>query len=136
MLTVLKVHVQGYLFSKVGAVCRLSFSTERSPIEVQWAQSKRLTPGTLVVLSPRGDNFKKRCYVATVAARYLRGGLLPDRHAGEDDNTPPRIEILWSNNTEAILDPSLELIMLEARGGYFEPIRHAMVGLQHAALTE
>ncbi|KAJ4310673.1 hypothetical protein N0V84_010854 [Fusarium piperis] len=131
-----QVHVQGYMFARAGPACRISFSTERSPTQVVWNQCTRLTAGTLIALSPSRDNFKTQCYVAVVAARYLVGGLEPNRDDGEDENTPPRIEIFWSNYQDAILDPSVELVMLEAKGGYFETVRHAMLGLQHAALFE
>ncbi|KAM5347207.1 hypothetical protein ACJ41O_010212 [Fusarium nematophilum] len=131
-----QVHVQGYLFASAGAACRISLSTERSPTKVNWAQSARLTSGTLVALSPRSDSFTEQCYLAVVAARYLLGGLEPNPDDGEGENTPPRIEIFWSNCKDAILDPSVELVMIEAKGGYFETVRHAMVGLQHAALFE
>ncbi|KAF4999787.1 hypothetical protein FDECE_11397 [Fusarium decemcellulare] len=131
-----KVHVQGYMFSAAGPACRISFSTERSHTKVVWSKSARLTAGTLVALSPTTDNFRQQCFVAVVAARYLLGGLEPNRDAGEDENTPPRIEIFWSNCQDAILDPSAELVMIEAKGGYFETVRHSMVGLQHAALFQ
>ncbi|KAH7126185.1 P-loop containing nucleoside triphosphate hydrolase protein, partial [Dactylonectria macrodidyma] len=134
--SLLNVHIQGYMFARSGAACRISFSTEKSPSKVIWSQSRRLVAGTLVALSPRSDAFKTQCFVAVVAARYLNGGLEPDPQAGEDENTPPRIEIFWENCENAILDPSVELMMVEANGGYYEPIRHALVGLQHAALYE
>ena len=124
------------MFARQGAACRISFSTERFPTKVNWGQNKRLTAGTLVALSPRSDNFKTQCFVAVVAARYLVGGLEPDPRAGEDENTPPRIEIFWADPKNAIIDPTMELIMLEAKGGYYENVRYAMVGLQHAALFE
>ncbi|RGP61517.1 hypothetical protein FLONG3_10487 [Fusarium longipes] len=128
-----QVHVQGYLLAKSGPACRISFSTECSETKVIWRQTSRLTAGTLIALSPRSDNFNKQCFVAVVAARYLLGGLEPNFEDGEDENTPPRIEIFWSNVETAVFDPSVELVMLEAKGGYFETVRHAMIGLQHAA---
>ncbi|KAK7418076.1 hypothetical protein QQX98_004215 [Neonectria punicea] len=131
-----QVHVQGYTFARSGAACRISLSTERSPSKVNWAQSGRLTAGSLVALSHRSDNFKTQCFVAIVAARYLKGGLEPDPAAGENDNTPPRIDIFWANHNDALLDPSNDLVMIEAKGGYYETVRHAMVGLQHAAVSE
>ncbi|KAF4338027.1 NAM7-nonsense-mediated mRNA decay [Fusarium beomiforme] len=131
-----QVHVQGYLFAKSGPPCRISFSTERSSTKVDWRQSSRLTAGTLVVLSPRDDNFNTTCYVAVVAARYLLGGLEPNPEDNEDENTPPRIEIFWADPGTAIFDPSIEMVMLEPKGGYFETVRHAMVGLQHAAKSD
>ncbi|KAF4949111.1 hypothetical protein FGADI_9115 [Fusarium gaditjirri] len=131
-----QVHVQGYLFARSGPACRIAFSTERSSTKVEWRQSNRLTAGTLVALSPRDDNFNTQCYVAVVAARYIVGGLEPDPENNEDVNTPPRIEIFWSDYNTAVFDPSVEMVMLEAKGGYFETVRHAMVGLQHAAMFD
>lgn len=131
-----QVHIQGYVFTRYAAACRISFSTERSPDKVDWRQSKRLTPGSLVVLSPRSDNFKSQCYIAVVATRNLIGGLEPDYPKGEDDNTPPRIHIYWADPAHAKMDPSLELVMLEAKDGYFEAVRFAMTGLQRASFQE
>ena len=121
---------------RTGAACRISFSTERSLDKVNWAQSKRLTVGSLIALSPRTDNFRSQCFVAIVASRKLTGGLEPDYQAGEDEKDPPRIEIYWADPSNAKMDPSLELVMLEARGGYFEAVRYAMTGLQHASFEE
>lgn len=101
-----------------------------------WEESDRLTPGTLVALSTPTDKFRTICYVAVVAARPLLGGLLPDPTQGEGKNTPPRIDIFWASPEAARIDPLEELVMVEAQGGYFETVRHAMVGLQHAALHE
>ncbi|KPM43311.1 Helicase required for RNAi-mediated heterochromatin assembly 1 [Neonectria ditissima] len=131
-----QVRVQGYTFARSGAACRIGFSTERSPSKVVWAQSGRLTAGTLIALSHRSDNFRTQCFVATVAARYLKGGLEPDPEAGENENTPPRIDIFWENHDDVLLDPSNDLIMIEAKGGYYKAVRYAMVGLQHAATSE
>ncbi|KAF5590648.1 NAM7-nonsense-mediated mRNA decay [Fusarium subglutinans] len=131
-----KVHVQGYLFARSGPACRIAFSTERSPTKVEWKQSNRLTAGTLIALSPKDDNFNTQCYVAVVAARYIVGGLEPDPADNEGKDTPPRIEIFWSDCNNAVFDPSIEMVMLEAKGGYFETVRHAMVGLQHAAMFD
>ncbi|KAF7560451.1 hypothetical protein G7046_g3695 [Stylonectria norvegica] len=126
-----KVHVKGYLMARAGAACRISFSTERTRSKVNWRQSKRLTAGTLVALS--GDNFQTQCFVAVVGARYIIGGLEPDFRIREDPATLPRIEIFWANYNDATLDPTTELVMLEASVGYYEQVRHAMLGLQHAA---
>ncbi|KAF5560248.1 NAM7-nonsense-mediated mRNA decay [Fusarium phyllophilum] len=131
-----QVHVQGYLFARSGAACRIAFSTERSPTKVEWKQSNRLTAGTLIALSPKSDNFNTECYVAVVAARYIVGGLEPDPANDEGKDTPPRIEIFWSDCNNAVFDPSVEMVMIEAKGGYFETVRHAMVGLQHAAMFD
>lgn len=46
------------------------------------------------------------------------------------------IDIFWADDQHATIDPSEEIVMIEVRGGYFETVRHAMVGLQHSALHE
>lgn len=130
----IKVHVKGYLLSKQGPVCRIDFSTERSQSRVLWGKSDRLKPGQLVVLS--SDGFRRECLVATVADRRLVGGLLPNIASGEDDNTPPRIDLLWANPKEAIINPTTSMVMLEAKIGFFESLRYSMTGLQHAARYE
>ncbi|CAG9993686.1 unnamed protein product, partial [Clonostachys byssicola] len=129
-----QVYVQGYTLSKLGLACRISFSTEQSQTTIDWTNSSRLKAGTTIVLSPKKLGFARKFFVATVIARPVLGGLLPD--AGEGEDTPPRIDILWSNPKDAILDPSIEMVMLESNGGYFESVRHCMVGLQHAALEK
>lgn len=107
---------------------------ERSPVKVDWGLSGRLKTETLIALSTREDGFKTICLVATVAARPVIGGLEPDFEAGEGKDTPPRIDIFWSRPEDAIIDPAKELVMVEAPNGYFEAVRHVMVGLQTAAL--
>ncbi|KAI1343297.1 P-loop containing nucleoside triphosphate hydrolase protein [Xylariaceae sp. FL0016] len=122
-----KVFVRGYLMTRMGPLCRIQFSTERSAKKIRWTQSRRLTTGTLVILSTAQDNFRSVCIPAIIADHPIRDGL---------DQNPPMIEIQWGNINDAVLDPSLELVMLEARAGYFEAVRHSMVGLQHVAKTD
>ncbi|KAG5656509.1 hypothetical protein KAF25_000096 [Fusarium avenaceum] len=43
----------------------------------------------------------------------------------------PRIEIFWLNYDFAVFDPTVEMAMLEAQGGYFETVRHAIVRYPH-----
>ncbi|KAI1809709.1 P-loop containing nucleoside triphosphate hydrolase protein [Poronia punctata] len=121
-----KVYVQGYLMTRLGPMCRVQFSTERAGKRVRWSQTRRLTTGNLVALSTAQDNFKTICMPATIADHTLRDGL---------DQNPPTIQIFWSNMKDAVLDPTAELVMIEARFGYFEAVRHGMVGLQHVANT-
>jgi helicase required for RNAi-mediated heterochromatin assembly 1 len=116
--------------------CRVSFSTERAIENISWRDSQRLTPGKLVVLSKRADAFQTTCLVATIAGRQIVGGLEPDLRNGEGPDTPPRVDIFWAQHDDATIDPSIEYVMLEAKGGYFESLRHTMIGLQHAAHHE
>jgi helicase required for RNAi-mediated heterochromatin assembly 1 len=132
-LTRFEVFVRGYLFNRLGGICRISFSTERVGKRVNWQFSPRLTPGTVVALSPVIDNFRTTCLVATIAARTIEGGLVPS--GGDPERSGHRIDILWANPTQAIFDPAKELVMVESRCGYFESVRHSLIGLQLAAET-
>jgi helicase required for RNAi-mediated heterochromatin assembly 1 len=105
----------------------VSFSTERSRYNIQWQQSKRLQPGKIVALSTRDDGFQSICKIASIAQRPYRNGL---------DQDPPLVDLLWANSEDAVLDPDLEMIMIESWHGYYEAARHALVGLQHAARTK
>ncbi|KAL2175501.1 P-loop containing nucleoside triphosphate hydrolase protein [Thermothelomyces heterothallicus CBS 202.75] len=122
-----QVRVKEYVMSTIGPLARVSFSTERSRYRIQWQQSKRLQPGKIVALSPKSDSFKKICKIATIAQRPYKNGL---------DRDPPVVDLVWANPEDAVLDPHLELIMIESLHGYFESARHSLVGLQHAARTD
>lgn len=111
----------------IGPLARVSFSTERSRYRILWHQSKRLQPGKVVALSPKSDGFKTICKIATIAQRPYRDGL---------DQNPPLVDLQWADPKDAVLDPGLEMIMIESWHGYFESARHALVGLQHAAQTQ
>lgn len=113
--------------TKMGPLCRISFSTENSKKRILWQQSRRLQPGTLLAVSTKRDKFESICMVATVAQRPYRNGL---------DHNPPQIDIVWGNVNESVIDPDIELIMVEARAGYFEAVRHTLIGLQMAAKSE
>ncbi|KAM7186775.1 P-loop containing nucleoside triphosphate hydrolase protein [Rhypophila sp. PSN 637] len=118
------VRVRGYLLSRLGPIARIEFSTSRSPLQIRWLQSKRLTPGTIVALTTKADNFKSICKIATIAQRPYTEGL---------DQTPPLVDLMWADPRDAVFDPDTELVMVESRNGYFESTRHALVGLQHVA---
>lgn len=117
-----QVHVKGYLFAKMGPIARVSFSTVRAGAKIKWKQSKRLQPGKAVALST--DFFKTDCRIAVIAQRPIEGGL---------DQSPPVIDIIWASADQALIDPDQELVMVESRNGYYEAVRHALKGLQHAA---
>ncbi|KAI0909254.1 P-loop containing nucleoside triphosphate hydrolase protein [Ustulina deusta] len=119
-----KVFVQGYLMTRMGPMCRIQFSTERAQKKIRWTQTRRLNTGSLVAISTAKDSFKTICMPAVIADRPFQDGL---------DQIPPTIQIFWANTDDAILDPTAELVMLESRFGYFEAVRHCMVGLQHVA---
>ncbi|RFU76412.1 hypothetical protein TARUN_5854 [Trichoderma arundinaceum] len=127
------VRPTGYLLSRLGACCRVTFSTERSPVPIDWRVSNRLTPGTLVALSPSSDCFRRICIVATVATRSFNGRAKPTE---DNPESPPQIELFWANPDEAVIDVAADLVMLEANIGYFESVRYTMVGLQHAAVYQ
>jgi len=83
-------------------------------------------PGTAVALSLATDNFQTVCKIATVAQRPYAGGL---------DKNPPEIDIFWADTEDAVFDPGQELVMVESGNGYYESVRHVLVGLQHAMET-
>ncbi|RYO79236.1 hypothetical protein DL766_001699 [Monosporascus sp. MC13-8B] len=122
-----KVFVQGYLMTRLGPMCRVRFSTERAGKRIRWNQTRRLTTGGLVALSTATDRFRTICMPAVIADHQVRGGL---------DQNPPTIQLFWANVDDAVLDPMIELVMVETRFGYFESTRHTMVGLQHVAETD
>lgn len=108
--------------AKLGPICRISFSTRRAGRNILWKQAKRLTSGSVVALS--SDNFQSDCRVAVVAQRPIEGGL---------DQNPPTVDITWACAEEAVVDPDQELVMVESRSGFYEAVRHAMIGIQLAA---
>ncbi|OAA55108.1 DEAD box helicase [Cordyceps fumosorosea ARSEF 2679] len=133
------VHVQGIVLTAQGAATRVSFATDRAAATpIDWANPSRLQQGSLVVLSPVADHFKSKCYVATVAYRFLAGGLLPDLDADppEPENTPSRVDLFFSTWGGELLDPNITFYMLEAKDGYFESVRHTMVALRTAAFEK
>ncbi|OBZ89249.1 NFX1-type zinc finger-containing protein 1 [Choanephora cucurbitarum] len=98
-------------------------------VRVNWAQSKRLMPGTLVLLSR--DHFEKDLKIATIVERGeepLRGPgrfeYLLDLYLERDNEDQPL----------GFGDPSLSTedtyVMLEATDGYFEAYRHVLNVLQ------
>ncbi|KAI1407907.1 hypothetical protein F5Y13DRAFT_205592 [Hypoxylon sp. FL1857] len=122
-----KVFVRGYLMTRLGPMCQVQFSTERSGKKIRWIQTRRLTVGTLVAISTASDCFKTICMPAVISEHRIRDGL---------DQNPPTIHFQWANLDDAVMDPNQELVMIETRFGYFEAVRHSMVGLQHVANTE
>jgi helicase required for RNAi-mediated heterochromatin assembly 1 len=112
--------VTGYTFSQIGPAAKLCFSTERSGKRIQWSQTKRLQPGTIVALTPAKDMFKTTCKIAVVAARPVSCV----------DKDPSEIDIFWANPGDAEIDATVEYVMVESRTGYFEAYRHILVALQ------
>lgn len=97
----------------------VTFSLERTGKKVLWEQSKRLISGSLVVLTPKSDEFKTTAIVATVAARPLN----------KLDKNPPEIALFISADEQEI-DPAQEYLMVEDRGGLYEASRHTLLALQ------
>lgn len=110
--------------TRLGPVCRVQFSTERAGKRIRWHTSQRLMPGTVVAISTLTDNFKTVCKPAVVADRPIRNGL---------ERKPPTIDLTWAKLDDFVIDPNEELVMIESRRGFFEAVRHTLVGLQHVA---
>jgi len=92
-----QVTFKGLKLSPIGAAFRVEFSHERSGKQIRWEQSKRLLQGSIVALSPEGDNFRKICKIAVIAARPIIGGL---------DQNPPTVDLFWGDSDEAVFDPA------------------------------
>ncbi|KAK4460069.1 hypothetical protein QBC42DRAFT_333539 [Cladorrhinum samala] len=122
-----RVRVRAVCLARMGPIFTIEFSVERSPYRILWQQSRRLIPGAIVALTPRQDNFRTVCKIATIVQRPFRDGL---------DQNPPRVDIMFAEAQDAIIDPDLEMIMIESREGYFESARHSLMGLQEAAVTD
>ncbi|KAI1114150.1 P-loop containing nucleoside triphosphate hydrolase protein [Nemania sp. NC0429] len=121
-----KVFVQGYLLTRLGPMCRIQFSTERAGKRIRWVQTRRLTTGKLVAISTVEDGFRTICIPAVIADHPIR----------DLQQVPPTIPIFWRDTDHAIIDPTTQLVMLESKSGYFEAVRHCMVGLQHVVRTD
>ena len=64
--------------------------------------------------------FQSKAVVATVAARPL-AALNQD---------PPEIDLFIARAEEMEVDPAIEWVMVEDRGGLYEAHRHTMLALQ------
>ncbi|KAB8296756.1 hypothetical protein EYC80_002173 [Monilinia laxa] len=121
------VYLVGIQLSPFGPAFRIEFSSDRAGKRIRWEQSSRLTPGSLVCLSPSSDMFRSICKVGTVAARPLVGGL---------DRDPPQIDIFFGDYEDVILNPSESFVMIQSRLGFFEAYRHVLVALQKLTTEE
>jgi helicase required for RNAi-mediated heterochromatin assembly 1 len=61
---------------------------------------------------------------------------MPVVEEGDNPFDMPRVELFFANTSEILIDPVEEFVMLEAKVGYFENVRHTMLGLQHAAMYQ
>ncbi|MCJ1290377.1 hypothetical protein MMC34_001913 [Xylographa carneopallida] len=114
------VHISGVTFAQRGIAVRVEFSLRRAGKMIRWEQSKRLTSGTLVALTPATDKFATVCKVAVIAARPLVGL----------QQVPPSIDIYFNSSDELEIDPQKKWLMVEARSGFFEAQRHTLRALQ------
>ena len=98
----------------------MAFSTNRAGKKILWEQSKRLLPGSIVVMSRATDAFRKDCKVAVIAARPLYGV----------QKSPSEVDLFFASHEDLEVDPQEEWLMLEARAGYYEAYRHTLKALQ------
>ncbi|KAI9163727.1 Helicase required for RNAi-mediated heterochromatin assembly 1 [Paramyrothecium foliicola] len=118
-----KVHVLGYTF--VDATCRLGFTVDPAINDITQSQSERLKPDTIVVLS--SDGFQTQCLVASVKSDLINGVPQSGHHSlTEPSHT---VEVSFAQPEDA-LPVSHEMVMLETTTGYFESVRHTLLGLQ------
>ncbi|KAK4197127.1 putative helicase [Triangularia verruculosa] len=120
-----EVRVKGFFMARIAPLSRVEFST---PYNVQWKTTKRLMDGNVVALSTKKDNFRTICKIATVAQRPYA--------VGKDFHPMVAVDLVWADPEDVVIDPALEMVMIESRNGYFEASRHTMLGLQHVAGTK
>ena len=108
------------MLSNRGIALRITFSLHRTGKKILWEQSKRLITGSLVVLTPKDDMFQSKAIVATVAARPL----------STLQQNPPEIDLFIARAEELEIDPAMEFVMVEDRGGFYEADRYTLLGLQ------
>lgn len=116
-----QVRVVGLRFTYNGIASRIRFSTARSGRQIKWASSKRLTSGTLVALTPKDDNFRTKCILATVAARPL---------TNLESEVAPEVDLFFGDTDDLEVDSQNSYIMIEATQGYYEAYRHTLKALQ------
>ncbi|KAF8934436.1 hypothetical protein BGZ58_005711 [Dissophora ornata] len=118
-LTIIRSNVRpmALLFASVGLVHRMTFIVDGR--RVNWKQSKRLIPGTIVCLST--DHFEHFRF-ATVIERDIEYLQNPrDLRVGIMFLTP---------DSRLDFDPDISYTMIEAMQGYFEAYRHILKCLQ------
>ncbi|PYH48749.1 putative DEAD box helicase involved in nonsense mediated decay [Aspergillus saccharolyticus JOP 1030-1] len=115
-----KVHIIGLTCASTGLGFRIQFSTHRAGKNIAWEYSNRLITGSLLALTPKDDAFRTKCVVAVVASRALESVKLK----------PPEIDIFFAKPSDIEFDPQKEWLMVEAKDGYFESVRHTMTALQ------
>ncbi|RDK39409.1 ATP binding protein [Aspergillus phoenicis ATCC 13157] len=115
-----KVYFIGITFAQRGLGIKIRFSTSRAEKNIVWEYTKRLVSGSIVALSPADDVFQQKCVVAIVAARPLEGV----------QKYPSEIDIFLARPEDFEFDPQKEWIMVEAKDGYYESVRHTMAALQ------
>ncbi|CAO3703460.1 unnamed protein product [Rhizopus stolonifer] len=123
------VQLNAIVFGSRQPLYRISF---RLPfyVRVQWAQSKRLMPGTLVLLSK--DHFETDLKVATIVERGedpMRGTsrfeFMLDLYLERDNDDLPL------GFGDPMLSDKSTYVMIEAVDGYFEAYRHVLKVLQN-----
>lgn len=99
---------------------RVTFSVRRAGKNIIWEQSKRLISGSLVVLTPSDDVFQSKAIVATVACRTIQ----------MVSQNPPEVDLFIPDPDKLEIDPALEFVMVEERGGFYEAKRHNLMALR------
>ncbi|KAG0050771.1 hypothetical protein BGZ83_004460 [Gryganskiella cystojenkinii] len=118
MMMYINVRPVSLLFATMGLVHRMSFVVDGR--RVNWRQSKRLVPGTMVSLST--DHFETFRF-ATVVERDLECLQNPrDLQIG--------LKFLHADS-RIDFDPDVNYIMIEAMNGYYEAYQHVLNCLQN-----
>ncbi|KAJ5345373.1 hypothetical protein N7452_003377 [Penicillium brevicompactum] len=117
------VYITGVTVTRSGLAIHVRFSTRCARESIDWASSTRLRPGTIVAMSPVGDNFRTKCLVVTVASRPLENVT----------KNPPEVDLFVRSFDNLDLDPQKPWLMVQSSLGYFEATKHTMTALQKLA---
>lgn len=112
------------IWARNGLAVRMSFSTDRSRVHINWKTSKRLSTGSLIAITPAKDMFRSHIIAAVVAARPL--SLI--------DEKIPQFDVFICY--DAVFDPLVEYVIVEETSAFFEAQRHNLLALQRMTQEE
>ncbi len=106
-----QVRIMGYLMTRLGPLCRISFSDRT----VSEADPSGNSPGALC--RAQSSPFQPSETISRASAS------LPQWHSVLIELVSIRIhlqiDIVWGDIGSCVIDPDMDLIMIEARSGYF-----------------
>lgn len=109
-----------------GVATRMSFSTNRAGVNINWKTSKRLTTGSLIAVTSAKDMFQQE--------QHIIPGVVAARPLSLVGATVPEIDIFFPYHP--IFDPLIEYVIVEDTTGFFEAQRHNLLALQKMTQEE